>query len=388
VQPNDNFNDNALGSGWALVGSGAVETNGRLEITPPAGGAKVGIRTLGAVDFSTPVRVQILNMLNGGLGFDAIHAGFRVVDRTTGNYAEVLVRSGWAGSGSTKVCMANGSEVESGGANHGEDDIDFRLTVGTTSQYSAGGKYLLVERSADGGQNWQECGTTFFMGTSADWAAGWDVNNLELQLVSCRSSGEGTAHFDNVGLASGDGGGVVLTTADHTQGAAGSTVTVVPGGSTFTPVSVALGNAGQSPLGALSVAVISGPATAVVAAVDADSLDLSAGTGVGSLADGSTTVVVVRVTSANGGTEDYALTISKQSSTSVPGDTFQWLLTGRNSQGTALGQTPVFSTSNPAVATVSPTGLVTAVDPGTATITALYVGGKTAELVVTVNARP
>jgi hypothetical protein len=387
VHPNDNFNDGALGSSWGIIGSGVVETNSRLEITPPAGGATVGLRWLQSANLlNTPFRFKIPNAW-GSLSFDAIHAGVRLVDRTTGNYAEFCIRTSWAGSGSSRHHMANGSMVADAGISTSEDSIEFRVTAKTGSQYAAGGKYATLEKTANG-SDWVECATTMFLASDQQWADGWNPEDLEVQLIARRSSGEGTIFFDDAGLASGDGGGAQASPAVLQLASNAGTATVAPGGSTFTPISVALSNGGDLPLGTLSVSVVSGDASLVVLSVDSDSLDMSAGAGVGALADGSTTPVTVRVTSQNGGAQDYALSIQKQSSTAVPGDTFQWAVTGRNGNGGAVAQVPQFTTSNPGVATVSASGLVTAMDPGTATITATYLSGKTATLAVTVNARP
>ena len=93
----------------------------------------------------------------------------------------------------------------------------------------------------------------------------------------------------------------------------------------------------------------------------------------------SVTVVAVPVS---------AVVVSPASSSVVVGGTVQLAATPVNAQGTALpGRTATWATGDPAVATVSNSGLVTAVSPGTVTITATS-EGKTGAATVTVSNIP
>ncbi|MNG92351.1 Bacterial Ig-like domain (group 2) [compost metagenome] len=100
--------------------------------------------------------------------------------------------------------------------------------------------------------------------------------------------------------------------------------------------------------------------------------------------DGQTATLPVTVTSAvlNAG----GLTITTPPLTVAAGLTGQLAATGSYSDGSNVNVTASvsWSSSNPAVATVSATGLVTGVDPGTATITGIL-DGQTATLAVTVT---
>jgi acid phosphatase type 7 len=82
------------------------------------------------------------------------------------------------------------------------------------------------------------------------------------------------------------------------------------------------------------------------------------------------------------------VTVSPASATRDPGQTVQLTATARNRKGGVVtGVTFTWSSSAPAIATVSSTGLVAAIAPGTATISATG-GGKTGTSTITVPAPP
>jgi trimeric autotransporter adhesin len=82
-----------------------------------------------------------------------------------------------------------------------------------------------------------------------------------------------------------------------------------------------------------------------------------------------------------------SVTISPTTMTLAPGGSGQLTVTARDQNGTPLtGRTVTFTSSNNAVATVSASGVVTGVTPGSATITAT-VEGKTATAQVTVTSQ-
>jgi uncharacterized protein YjdB len=86
--------------------------------------------------------------------------------------------------------------------------------------------------------------------------------------------------------------------------------------------------------------------------------------------------------------EVAAVIVSRQSTSLVTGQTQQLLATLKDSNGDVLsGLTITWSSSNPSVATVSDTGLVTGIAPGSATITA-KVDGKTGTALITVSDAP
>ncbi len=94
------------------------------------------------------------------------------------------------------------------------------------------------------------------------------------------------------------------------------------------------------------------------------------------------------VTIAPGASAVQTVTVSPASATRDPGQTVQLTATAKNRKGAVVtGVVFTWSSSAPAVATVSSTGLVTAVAPGTATISATG-GGKTGKSTITVNAPP
>jgi plastocyanin len=79
------------------------------------------------------------------------------------------------------------------------------------------------------------------------------------------------------------------------------------------------------------------------------------------------------------------VTITPATSSIAPGSSVQFTATAANAAGTALtGLTATWTSSNEAAATVSSTGLVSAIADGTTTITAT-ISGKTATRVVTVQ---
>ena len=78
-----------------------------------------------------------------------------------------------------------------------------------------------------------------------------------------------------------------------------------------------------------------------------------------------------------------SVTFSSDAATLVPAATFQLSATARTGSGQILERNFSWSTSDPAKATVSTSGLVTGVAPGAATITAV-VDGKSATAAITV----
>jgi len=127
-----------------------------------------------------------------------------------------------------------------------------------------------------------------------------------------------------------------------------------------------------------SVATVS-PA-GVVTAIAAGAVTIAATT------DGVTGTAAVTVVAGGGNTDpDVAsLTVNPGSVSLAPGATGQIVATTRDGGGSVITNKPItWSTSNNAVATVSQTGMVTAVTDGSTTITAAS-GGLTASATITV----
>lgn len=124
-----------------------------------------------------------------------------------------------------------------------------------------------------------------------------------------------------------------------------------------------------------SAAVATVTSTGLVAAVASGSATITATSG-GKSAQATITVTIPVAT----------VTLSQSAATLVPAATLQITATPKDASGaTVSGQTVAWSTNGATVATVSSTGLVTAVAIGTATISAT-VSGKSADAVITVQA--
>lgn len=209
-----------------------------------------------------------------------------------------------------------------------------------------------------------------------------DADHMGFLLFHKHGAG-GYVEWDGLNSPAVAGGGGSAP-ADLVLASSSAARTITQGDTSFAPVSVALSNGGDDPLGALSVAQISGPTGAVAAAVDSDSLDLTADTGLAGLAQG-TPALVFRVTSADGGTEDFTLTLTVGAPAPGVGETFQIVATPKRSDGATLSRSKAYASSNTAVATVNSSGLIQAVDPGTCIITVTS-GGVARTIAVTVTA--
>lgn len=225
-------------------------------------------------------------------------------------------------------------------------------------------------------------------------------NALPDRAVSWQSTNEGVATVSQSGVvtAVGPGTAVISATAEGQSGRATVTVSPVPVASVVvSPPSSAI-VVGQTTTLAATVrdedgrevtdrAVTWTTSDPRVALVSSSGLVTAVGAGSATIAatsegrSGSATVTVAPVPVAS-------VLVSPSSSALTVGSTVQLTAAPRDASGNTLGDRPVsWSSSDPGVATVSGTGLVTALRPGATTITASS-EGKSGSATVTVTAVP
>ena len=213
----------------------------------------------------------------------------------------------------------------------------------------------------------------------------WSVQNPNVATISSAGIVTGVALGSTQVAASVNGkSGVATITVEKTPVAS---VVVTPphieaAPGTHAALSAATYDAGQNPLSGR--AVIWSTSNAGVATVDANGLMTAVATGTATITatcegkNGSMTVTVSQAAVASVNVTPGALTMSV-------GQTTQYLATLQDAGGNVLnGRTVTWASSNTSVATVSSSGLVTAVAQGTSTITATSEGKNgTAALTVT-----
>ena len=225
-------------------------------------------------------------------------------------------------------------------------------------------------------------------------------NTLTGRVVTWASSNTAVATVNSSGLvtAAGAGSATITATSEGKSGTAAITVTVVPVAAvTVSPASATIAVGGTRQLSAVTkdsaggtltgrvvtwsssnTAVATVNSSGLVTGVAAGSATITA-TSEGKSGTAAITVIVVPVAS---------VTVSPAAATIVVGGTQQLSAVTKDSAGNTLnGRVVTWSSSNPAVATVSASGLVSGVAAGSASITATS-EGKTGSAAVTVQTPP
>jgi len=225
-------------------------------------------------------------------------------------------------------------------------------------------------------------------------------NTLTGRVVTWASSNPAVATVNSSGLvtAAGAGSATITVTSEGKSGTAAITVTVVPVAAvTVSPASATIAVGGTRQLSAVtkdsaggtltgrvvtwsssSTAVATVNSSGLVTGVAAGSATITA-TSEGKIGTAAITVIVVPVAS---------VTVSPAAATIVVGGTQQLSAVTKDSAGNTLnGRVVTWSSSNPAVATVSASGLVSGVAAGSASITATS-EGKSGSAAVTVQTPP
>ena len=226
---------------------------------------------------------------------------------------------------------------------------------------------------------------------------------LYLRVATWSSSNSGRATVNSSGVVTGVSAGTVTITATMEGKSGSATVTVTPAPVatvTVTPAAPNV-NVGQTvqltatPRSATGQTLTGRTTTwsssaATIATVS--SSGLVTGVAVGSAVitatiEGKAATATVTVSSAPP-PQIATVTIAPSSATVNVAWTTNLTATARNSNGNAIsGVTFTWSSSNASIATVSSTGVVTGVAPGTATISAVA-GGKTGSSTITVQLAP
>ena len=226
---------------------------------------------------------------------------------------------------------------------------------------------------------------------------------LYLRVATWSSSNSARATVNSSGVVTGVSAGTVTITAtiEGKSGAATVTVAPVPVASvTVTPTApnVSVGQTVQLTATAYSLTgqVLTGrtvtwsTTAAAIATVSASGLVTGVGAGTAVITatiEGKSASSTVTVSAVPQG-QIATVTISPSSATVNVAWTTNLTATARNSNGNIIsGVTFTWSSSNASIATVSSTGVVTGVAPGTATIYAIA-GGKTGTASITVQLAP
>ena len=225
-------------------------------------------------------------------------------------------------------------------------------------------------------------------------------NTLTGRVVTWASSNPAVATVNSSGLvtAAGAGSATITATSEGKSGTAAITVTVVPVAAvTVSPASATIAVGGTRQLSAVTkdsaggtltgrvvtwsnsnTAVATVNSSGLVTGVAAGSATITA-TSEGKSSTAAITVIVVPVAS---------VTVSPAAATIVVGGTQQLSAVTKDSAGNTLnGRVVTWSSSNPAVATVSASGLVSGVAAGSASITATS-EGKSGSAAGTVQTPP
>jgi len=270
------------------------------------------------------------------------------------------------GAGNVTLTASSGSQQGSAAITVRQKDIaSLRITPATSTIYPAASEQLVVTAYDDAGR----------------------PMNIPVGSARWNSSSSTILTVDGDGSATGKGMGSAVVSARIGPKSATATVNVLPvpvanvavtlGVSTLdvgqtTAATATLTDANGNPLSGRTVAwQSSNPA---IAAVNASGM-------VTAVAKGSVTITAI----AEGKTGSAAVTVATKTVTSVGitpgsasatvGQTAQLVAVAKDAQGVAMtGKSFTWASSNNAVATVSASGLVTAVTAGTATITATVDG--------------